>query len=828
MKKIFILILCISVSYIGYSQTKSPMLSEMIFSNEHVFASQKSTSAVNVLAWSNDFSTSSDWVISNVPGNGEDWIITTNGPAGLYSSAIGAINSTTASNGFGLYDSDYIGSTGGTQDASIATASSIDLSAYSSLELSFQQLFRRYQSENCYVSISTNGTTWTDIEVNASVAYGATVSNTVTIDISALADNESTVWVRFHYMGSWDYAWMVDDVEINGVMANPAEIILVNPDEADQGETLSVSISGQYTHFTQGSETVWFEQASQTIMTGNNIIVQNQTQLSFDLIVPLSAPVGLYDVKVENPTDGVITKYNGFEVFQFANPPSWTYTNTGINHTILVPEFATITIDGIPVEAGDYIGAFFDNSGTYQCGGYMLYTGATNFLTAWGDDAGTPSKDGFDSGETFVFKIWDASEGLEFEATAVFETVGFPNTSSFAVNGMSGISSITAYSQSTQTLTLAQGWGIFSTYIDPVDPAVATVFTPVYNDLVIIKDGDGLVYWPPFVDMIGNLTIGEGYQVNMAANQTLDIIGTAVAPELTPISIPLGWSIFGYLRQTSADVVALLSSVVNDIVIVKDAWGAVYWPYWGVNGIGNFDPGQGYQIRTNNAITLTYPANTPNQKNIRFYSEYKPIYFEEIKSTGNNMSLAIPQSAWPSTPNIGDEIGIFGQDGKLVGSCAYSGKNIALPVWGDDIYTFHTREGMIEHESFEIVLYQHACNTTTRYEVTSWIEGDNRYKTDGLSVVGKLEVKLENRLMQNIPNPCRESTSIGFTLADDSNIRIQIFNGLGELVGEPVSGRYPAGKHQTTLNTSGYATGNYFYTLSFGSDSYTRNFRVVK
>ena len=84
----------------------------------------------------------------------------------------------------------------------------------------------------------------------------------------------------------------------------------------------------------------------------------------------------------------------------FAQMP-WTFVNTGANHTILV-QSGTATIDGNPIEIGDYIGVFFDDAGTLVCGGYAQWTGsASNAVTAWGDDTSTRNKDGFSSGEVF-------------------------------------------------------------------------------------------------------------------------------------------------------------------------------------------------------------------------------------------------------------------------------------------------------------------------------------------------------------------------------------------------------------------------------------------
>lgn len=827
MKKIYSFLLFLFILNVGVAQTKSAVSSGYIYNNEIVFSNQKSAKAVNNLYWSNDFSVVADWIISNSLGNGQNWVITTNSPAGTYSFPMGIIPSTTAANGFALYDSDYMGSSGGSQDASIYTSSSIDLSMGSNLELSFQQLYRRYQSEHCYVGVSTNGTTWTDIEVNASVPYLSTVSNTVIVDISALADNEPAVWIRFHYVGSWEYAWMVDDVEINGTSANAPEIILVNPDNAEQGESLSVAISGQYTHFTQGSETVWFEQASQTIMTGTNVTVQSPSQLSINLSVPFNAPTGMYDVKIENPTDGIVSKWGGFEVLPPTLSPGWVYTNTGVNHSILIPNFAAITISGAPIEVGDYIGVFYDDNGTFECGGFMVYTGLTSFLAAWGDDAGTSDKDGFANGEEFTFMVWDASDGLDYSATATYEITGFSNTAFYVTNGLSGISSLVAYSQQTQTLTLNQGWGIFSTYVIPSDPDIESVFLPVFNSITIIKNGAGLVYWPPFVDMINDMVIGEGYQVNMANATTLDITGIAVTPELTPVSVPLGWSIIGYLRQSPASIITMLSPVIANIIIVKDSQGAVYWPYWGVNGIGNMIPGKGYQINTNSPITITYPANSPSQKSIGFHSEYAPVEYEKVTPTGNNMTLAIPGSAWPSLPAIGDEVGIFTTDGKLVGSAVYGGGNMAIAIWGDDRYTFYQKEGMLPNEEFEIRLFDHASTQEICYQVSSWFEGNQYYKNDGLAVAGQLAQTMRTELFQNTPNPCQSGTEISFFLSGETYISLQVFNALGEFIEEIVSGHFDAGEHKSHLNTSHYPSGNYFYTLKADNNKFSKNFKVI-
>jgi hypothetical protein len=73
--------------------------------------------------------------------------------------------------------------------------------------------------------------------------------------------------------------------------------------------------------------------------------------------------------------------------------PPWSYTNTGTSHTIIIPITANPRIDGIPLTNGDYIGVFYDSSGTLECGGYEMWTAGSISVAAFGDDPLTPGRD---------------------------------------------------------------------------------------------------------------------------------------------------------------------------------------------------------------------------------------------------------------------------------------------------------------------------------------------------------------------------------------------------------------------------------------------------
>ncbi len=288
-----------------------------------------------------------------------------------------------------------------------------------------------------------------------------------------------------------------------------------------------------------------------------------------------------------------------------SSSPNWFYTNTGSNHSILIQSTTPIDIDGNSIEIGDFIGVFYDSLGTLACAGYLEWDGNNNAITAWGAQSG--SVDGFASGESFKWKIWDASEDTVYSLAATY-LQGFPNEGFYEANGMSGLASLTTVMTQTQTIVIGQGWSIFSTYIEPAEPAIDSVLSSIMNSVIIVKSGSGLVFWPPFVNMIGDIEIGQGYQISLQQTQTLQIEGNAVVPENTPINVPTGWSIIGYLRQSQGDLVQMINTLGNSVIIVKNGAGLVYWPPF-VNMIGDMVPGEGYQINLSTSGVLTYPAN---------------------------------------------------------------------------------------------------------------------------------------------------------------------------------------------------------------------------
>ena len=539
--------------------------------------------------------------------------------------------------------------------------------------------------------------------------------------------------------------------------------------------------------------------------------------------------VGVMDIA--DPNCYHVTFYS-VDVLGPAGP--WTVTNTGVNHSILVPLSAAIDIDGVPVVPGDYLGVFYDVSGTLVCGGFILYDGTSQALTAWGDDSSTSTKDGFDPNEEFVWKIWQASTLTEYVATATYSTQ-FANDAYFTPNGTSGILSLNYTSIQTQILSIPVGWSMFSTYIYPVMPNLidvfATMIAPVgqQGNVIIIKDYSGNVFWPAFgLNLIGNVDNTQGYQIKLTFAEQLTVSGTQVDPLTTPINLPAGWSLISYLRTTAAPVDLMLSPIVVDIEIVKNGNGMVYWPLWGVNAIGNMVPGEGYQVKTFNAVQYIYPANAT----LPTKSVFTPLgekYNSEL-NTGSNMTIGIPLNAWDVIPEYGAEVGVFNGE-LLVGSGVFTGENMAITVWGDDPYT-----NISEACQDGSVLSFQSWNPDSKLEITLmieyWSQGDGTYMDNGISVAGKMtgqEIFVDGfDLKQNMPNPCKEFTTIVLSAPEQVTGQVYIINTFGQVISEVFNGTIESGFNSFDVDVSEMATGNYFYRVI--SDKYvaTRQMSVVR
>lgn len=128
----------------------------------------------------------------------------------------------------------------------------------------------------------------------------------------------------------------------DGFRITLGNIISVDPNSAQQGQALSVAITGQNTHFfQQGSSTVWFSQGSPTNFYAEDAWAIDDTLIIAKFVFSDDATTGLRDLNVYNDIDGTLTLYDGFTVTP-CNPVLTSITPNGAYQG----QSLTVTITG--------------------------------------------------------------------------------------------------------------------------------------------------------------------------------------------------------------------------------------------------------------------------------------------------------------------------------------------------------------------------------------------------------------------------------------------------------------------------------------------------
>ena len=209
------------------------------------------TYGVETVVWSENFSAGipSTWTNAGTANGAADadaiWSYrgpsTTPGVAvgsrGGYAGPVGTgqlpILSSTAANGFVIFDSDFLDNAGiagnfgnglaAAPHAANLTTSTINLTGYSEVDLIFNQYYRRFSGPTgqgvpaTYIDFSINGGTTFPYTVmlNAGIAVNSATPRTdvAVVPIPAAVAGQASVQVRFRFDGDY-YFWMVDDLKI--------------------------------------------------------------------------------------------------------------------------------------------------------------------------------------------------------------------------------------------------------------------------------------------------------------------------------------------------------------------------------------------------------------------------------------------------------------------------------------------------------------------------------------------------------------------------------------------------------------------------------------
>jgi hypothetical protein len=167
--------------------------------------------------FSNQASSTTNWINGGTNAGTETWKWTNNPAAGFQNAPtepqIPAFASPTAATGYFIFNSDANGENKA-HDVTLTGTQPINCTGKTNVHVRFHTQFGKADPGSlAQVGVSTDGTTFKYYDVFATLAANAILADSVDVDLNE-ADNKAQVWVRFRWVGNWEYHWKIDDVKL--------------------------------------------------------------------------------------------------------------------------------------------------------------------------------------------------------------------------------------------------------------------------------------------------------------------------------------------------------------------------------------------------------------------------------------------------------------------------------------------------------------------------------------------------------------------------------------------------------------------------------------
>lgn len=307
----------------------------------------------------------------------------------------------------------------------------------------------------------------------------------------------------------------------------------------------------------------------------------------------------LYDNRVNISTQGLSVKINN-NIVHLTNSGdiAFQYPNTGVDHSdynLIFPEQENFIRVG---EIGfNSLSDFQEMTGLDRnsTNADPLFVDAAN-----GDFQTKPTSPCVKAGVELGLK-------MDFDGN-ILQAGNAPDIGCFEIDIPISHKSMTKLES--QEINISKGWSIISTYIEPTAPNLEDVFKPILDEIIILKDGHGSLFWPALgINQIGDICPAEGFLICARADCRIKVKGLPVDPENTEIFLPANYSYMGYVGKSAAPIENILKSISKQIQLVKDGDGLLYWSEFDINEIGDMEAGRGYQVIMKSETVFRFPAN---------------------------------------------------------------------------------------------------------------------------------------------------------------------------------------------------------------------------
>jgi len=161
-------------------------------------------------------------------------------------------------------------------------------------------------------------------------------------------------------------------------------------------------------------------------------------------------------------------------------------------------------------------------------------------------------------------------------------------------------------------------------------------------------------------------------------------------------------------------------------------------------------------------------------------------------------------------------VGFFGSQGRGISYRNQSTNDIWTDTNGD-IYSDRI-DDITSNDTYLFV--SHADSVVSRIKLSHF----------GIttSVESLAEIPKSFLLSQNYPNPFNPSTTINFSIPNQTSVSLKVYDVLGKEVAELVNEDRPAGNYKIQFDASKLASGIYFYTISAGTFYQSKKMLLIK
>ena len=180
--------------------------------------------------------------------------------------------------------------------------------------------------ETLTVTISGEGTHFAQA-TGTTVKLRQSSSNIYPSNVVELNDTEMLAQFTFDNYDNPGYYNVITNNALDGEMylydafylspnPNPPHLVSIDPDGAQQGDNIEVSISGQNTSFMQGTvTTVWLNMGSYNYIFPYATSVINNELVNASFLIDDDADLGAYDVNTYNQANGTLVLEDGFTIY---------------------------------------------------------------------------------------------------------------------------------------------------------------------------------------------------------------------------------------------------------------------------------------------------------------------------------------------------------------------------------------------------------------------------------------------------------------------------------------------------------------------------------